>query len=61
MYSIDLPSPSIIQRVTTIDKAINKVRKIRAENQVANALNTRNRPFVNLINNFPLNFDIMVW
>ncbi len=42
MHSIDLPVPSIIQRAAAIDKAMNEVQKIQAENQVVDVLNIRN-------------------
>ena len=61
MHTIDPLLPSILQRAAAIDKAMNEVRKIRAENQVADALITRNKPLVDLVYDLPLNFDILVW
>ena len=40
---------------------MNEVRKIRAENQVADVLNTRNEPLVDLVYDLLLNSDIQVW
>lgn len=40
---------------------MNKIRKIRAENQVTNALNTKNGSLVDFVYNLLLNFDILVW
>lgn len=61
MHSMDPPVPSIIQRAVTIKKAMEEVRKIRAENQIADALNTRNRPLVDLVHNLSLNSHVLVW
>ena len=61
MHSMDPPAASIIQRAAAIDKAMNEVRKIRAENQVADALNTRNGPLVDLVHDLPLDSDVLVW
>ena len=61
MHSMDPPAPTIIQRAVAIEKAIEQVRKIRAENQVINALNTRNKPLVALVHDLLLNSDVPVW
>ena len=61
MHGMDPPVPTIIQRAAAIEKAIEQVRKIRAENQVIDALNTWNRPLVDLIHDLPLNSDILIW
>lgn len=58
---MDLPLPNIVQKTTAIDKAMNEVQKIRAENQLADTLNTRNRPLVDLIHDLLLYSDILVW
>lgn len=60
MYAMDLPLPRIIQRATAIDKAMNEVPKIRAENPVADVLNTRNGPLMDFVSDLPLNFDVLV-
>ena len=60
MHIIDLQIPTIIQKTTTIKKAIEQVRKIRAKNQVIDIFNISNRPIEDLIYNFLLNFDILV-
>lgn len=39
---------------------MNKVRKIRAENQIVNALNKRNKPLVDFVHDLLLNSDILV-
>lgn len=61
MYSIDPPIPKIIQEVTTIEKAIEQARKIRAKNHVIDVLNKKNRPLVNFIHDLPLNSNVLVW
>lgn len=61
MHTMDPPAPTIIQRADAIEKAMNEVRKFRAENQVADALNTRNGPLVNPVHDLPLNSDVLVW
>lgn len=58
---MDLPALTIMQRATAINKAINEVRKIRPENQVADELTTRNKPFMDHVHDLPLNSDIPVW
>lgn len=61
MQIIDPLLLSIIQKSPTIDKAINEIRKIRAENQVIDIVNTKNGPLVNLIHNLLLNSNILLW
>lgn len=58
---MDPPAPTIIQRAAAIEEAIKQVRKIRAENQLIDALNTRNGPLVDLVNDLLLNSNILVW
>lgn len=40
---------------------MNEIQKIRAENQIADAINPGNRPFVDLIYDLLLNFDVLIW
>ena len=61
MHSMDPPTPTIIQRATVIEKAMEQVRKIRAESQVIDAINTRNGPLVDLVYDLPVNSDVLVW
>lgn len=61
MHSMNPPAPSIIQRAIAIEKAMEEVKKIRAENQIANVLNTRNGPLVDLVYDLSLNSHILVW
>lgn len=61
MYSINLPVPNIIPRITyIIEKIIDKVRKFQAENQVTNILTIKNERFSDFIYYFLLNSDISV-
>jgi hypothetical protein len=55
------PSPTVTQRATAIKKAIAKIHKLRAKRQVADALNTRNRPNVKAIHALELNSLVLVW
>ena len=61
MHNIDQPAPTIIQKSTAFQTAIEQVRKIRAKNQVINALNTKNKLIINLIYNLLLNSNILIW
>lgn len=61
MHELDPPAPSISQRAAAIKKAMDEVQKYRAEQQVADALNTRNGPVVNHLHDLPLNSDVLVW
>lgn len=61
MYSMDPPAISIIQKTTAIEKAMDEIRKIRAENQVADAVNTKNSSLVDFVHDLFLNSDILVW
>ena len=38
-----------------------QARKIRAKNQLIDALKIRNRPLVDFIHDFSLHFDVLVW
>lgn len=60
MHNMNSLITSILQRATTIDKAMNEIQKIRAENQIPDVFKTRNRLLVDLVHNLLLNFDILV-
>ena len=60
MHSINLLALTIIQRANTIKKATEQNRKIRAKNQMINALNTKNELFIDLIHDLLLNSDRLV-
>lgn len=55
------PTPSITERVLAIHKAMDEITKIRAENQVKEALRQRNGPDTSAVHNTPLNSDVLVW
>jgi hypothetical protein len=61
MSELDPPAPSITQRALAIRKAMEEVSKIRAEQQVKDALNQRNGPSVDAIHDLPLNSNVLVW
>ncbi len=44
IVELDAPLPSVIQRATAIKKAIMETQKLQAKQQIADALNMRNRP-----------------
>jgi valyl-tRNA synthetase len=60
MTELDAPSPTVTQRANAVKKAIAEIRKLRAERQVADALNMRNRPKTNAVYNLPLNSPVLV-
>ena len=57
----DIPNPTVVKRVVALKKAIEEVKKLKAEHQVVNALNIRNGPKTTVIHNLPLNSPILVW
>ena len=61
MAELDIPSPTVIQRVNVVKKAIAEIYKLYAERQVADILNIRNRPKIDTIHNLPPNSLVLVW
>ena len=61
MAESDAPSPTVTQRANAFKKAMGEVKKIRAERQVADALNTRNGPNTTAVHDLPLNAQVLVW
>jgi hypothetical protein len=61
MSKLDLPAPFIIQCALVIRKAIEEVLRIRAEQQVKDALNQQNGLSINAIYDLPLSSNILVW
>jgi hypothetical protein len=55
------PSPSMIKRSEAIQKATKALRKIAAERQVADALNTQNGPTTEDVLALPLQSEVLVW
>ena len=60
MTTLDPPNPSVIQRSMAMQKAMNEIRKFRAEKQVNSALKERNGPNVEPVHNLPANSDVLV-
>ena len=60
MAKLDTPLPTVTQRANAVKKAITKIYKLRAEQQVANILNIRNGPKMDTIYNLPLNSLVLV-
>jgi hypothetical protein len=61
MTEYDPPSPTVTQRAAAVKKAMTEIRKIRAQRQIADALNMRNGPSTTAIHRLPLNSDVLVW
>jgi hypothetical protein len=57
----DAPSLTVAQKATAIKKAMAEIHKLRAKRQVANALNTRNRPMTNVIHSLLPSSPVLVW
>jgi hypothetical protein len=57
----DALSPTVAQRAVALRKAMDEVKKLRANRQVMDALNMRNGPRVNAIHDLPLNSLVLVW
>ena len=55
------PSPLMIKRSEAIQKATKALRKLTAERQVADALNTRNGPDTADMLALPLQSEVLVW
>jgi hypothetical protein len=60
MADDDAPSPTVIQRATALQKAMQEVRKLRAKQQINDALNTRNGPNISAVHDLPLNSKVLV-
>ena len=52
---LDVLSPTVIQRVITIKKVIDKIRKLKVKCQINNALNMQNGPNINTVHDLLLN------
>jgi hypothetical protein len=61
MVESDTPNLTVVKRAAALKKAIEEVKKLKTEYQVADALNMRNRPKTTAIYNLPLNSPILVW
>jgi hypothetical protein len=61
MIESDAPSPTVAQRTTAIKKAMAEIHKLRAERQIADALNTRNGPMTNEVHSLLPSSPVLVW
>ncbi|KHJ35816.1 hypothetical protein EV44_g3960 [Erysiphe necator] len=61
MCHSDPPNPSIAQRATAIQKAMNEIKKINCKHLVNNALNQRNGLRTEDIHDLSLNSEVLVW
>ncbi|KAF1937549.1 hypothetical protein EJ02DRAFT_458633, partial [Clathrospora elynae] len=55
------PSPSMVKRSEAIQKATKALRKLTAERQIADALNTHNGPDTANVLALPLQSEVLVW
>ena len=61
IIELDAPSPTVAQRSSAIKKAMAEIHKLRAERNVADALNTRNGPKTDAVHSLPPNSPVLVW
>ncbi|KHJ34667.1 hypothetical protein EV44_g3790 [Erysiphe necator] len=59
--NLDAPAVSVEQRAKEYEKAMEDVRKLRAERQVKDALSMRNGPITSTIRDPPLQTQVLVW
>ena len=57
----DAPSPTLTQRAQALRKAMDEVRRIRAERHVRDTLRFRNGPRTTAVQELPLNSSVLVW
>ena len=61
MVDSDAPAATVAQRASAMKKAMLEIRKLRAERQVADALNMRNGPKIDSVYSLPPNLEVLVW
>ncbi len=61
MHVMNSSTSSIIQSIMIIEKAMIEIRKLRAEHQMIDALNTRNDSIIISNHNLFLNSDKLIW
>jgi hypothetical protein len=61
MIELDAPLPTVTQRANAVKKAMAEICKLRAERQIADALNMCNRPRIDAVHNLPPNSPVLVW
>jgi hypothetical protein len=52
---------TVAQKATAIKKTMAKIHKLQAERQVANALNTHNKPMTNAVYSLLPSSPVLVW
>ena len=60
IVELDALSPSVTQQANAIKKAIAEVQKLRAERQVADALNMHNKPKTDTVHDLLPNLPVLV-
>jgi hypothetical protein len=60
IVKLDAPSLSVTQQANAVKKAMVEIRKLYAEQQVADALNMRNRPKTDAVHDLPPNSPVLV-
>jgi len=58
--NLDPPTPSVIEQVAAIQKAIAEIVKLWAKQAVNSALYYYNRPNITLVYNLPLNSKVLI-
>jgi hypothetical protein len=61
MHVMNLSISSITQRAIAIEKAMIEIKKLRAERQIVDALNTRNDFTVISIHDLSINSNVLIW
>ncbi|POS87232.1 hypothetical protein EPUL_002746 [Erysiphe pulchra] len=59
--NLDAPAVSVEQRAKAYRKAMEEVRKLRADRQIKDALGMRNGPTTSAIRDLPLQSQVLVW
>lgn len=62
MLEFDTPTSTIIQHDAAIKNAMKEVQKVRAEKQIIDVLNQRNRPgpMLSIMHDLPLDSNVLV-
>jgi hypothetical protein len=60
MHAMNSSNSFITQRALIIEKVMMKIKKFRAERQVADALNTRNESIITSIHDLSLNSNVLI-
>ena len=61
LVDYDPPAPSVTKRAAVLKKATAEVRRLFAQRQTNDALNTRNGPSSAAILSLPINSDVLIW